>query len=206
MVRSQSVSVGRPNNVSDNPGEMPPPSRRRPQAFRLALGLERVGLFPLHFPWIAGLIVLTLSIAAAFGVARLKVDDSLSQLFRSDTAEFKQYEQVTRRFPSSEFDVLVVVEGKTLLARASLEALRNLVTHLQLIEGTRGIISLFSAREPPDNGKLPAALFPEPLPEGAEYDQLVQCVKDNEILRGKLLSEDGELALIVLALDPAIVA
>ena len=28
----------------------------------------------------------------------------------------------------------------------------------------------------------------------------------NEIIRGKLLSEDGELALIVLALDPAVVA
>jgi hypothetical protein len=40
-----------------------------------------------------------------FGVARIKVDDSLSQLFRSDTPEFKQYEEVARRFPSSEFDV-----------------------------------------------------------------------------------------------------
>ena len=55
-------------------------------------------------------------ITAAFGVTRIKVDDSLSQLFRSNTPEFKQYEEVTRRFPSSEFDVLVVVEGKDLLA------------------------------------------------------------------------------------------
>jgi uncharacterized protein len=204
MVRSQSVSVGRPNNVSNNPGKMPP-SRRRPQAFRLALGLERVGLFPLRFPWVAGLLALALSVAAAFGVARLKVDDSLSQLFRSDTAEFTQYEDVTRRFPSSEFDVLVVVEGKTLLDRASLEALRDLVTDLQLVEGTRGLISIFSARQPPEAGRLPEPLFPDPLPEGAEYDQLVQRVKENELLRGKLLSEDGELTLIVLALDPAIV-
>ena len=29
---------------------------------------------------------------------------------------------------------------------------------------------------------------------------------DNEIIRGKLLSEDGELTLIVLALDPTVVA
>ena len=198
------MSIGRPD-YSNGKEEAPSP-RRKPQDCRLALGFERVGLLSLRFPWIAGLIVLSLSIAAAFGIARLKVDDSLSQLFRSDTAEFKQYEAVTRRFPSSEFDVLVVAEGKTLLERASLEALRNLVTDLQLVEGTRGVISLFSAREPPDNGKLPAALFPEPLPEGAEYDQLVRRVKNNEILRGKLLSEDGELALIVLALDPAIVA
>ena len=92
---------------------------------------------------------------------RIKADDSLSQLFRSDTPEFKQYEEVTKRFPSSEYDVLVVVEGKTLLERDSLEKLRDLVTELQLIEGTRGIISLFSARQPPEDGHLPEPLFPE---------------------------------------------
>jgi predicted RND superfamily exporter protein len=98
------------------------------------------------------LVVIALAIAAGFGVARIKVDDSLSQLFRSDTQEFKQYEEVTRRFPSSEFDVLVVIEGKTLLARESIEKLRDLVTDLQLIDGTRGIISIFSARQPPEGG------------------------------------------------------
>ena len=134
------------------------------------------------------------------------MDDSLSQLFRSDSAEFHQYERVVRQFPSSEFDVLVVIEGKALLERNSIEKLRDLVTDLQLIDGARGIISLFSARQPPENGQLPAPLFPEELPQGAEYDRLVQKVLTNEIIRGKLLSEDGELALIVLALDPEVAA
>jgi predicted RND superfamily exporter protein len=153
-----------------------------------------------------GLATIVLLIAAVFGLARIKVDDSLSQLFRSDTPEFKTFEDVTRRFPSNEFDVLIVVEGKNLLERASIEKLRDLVTDLQLIEGTRGIISLFSARQPPQGDELPAPLFPDKLPEGAEYDQLVQRVMNNEIIRGKLLSEDGELTLIVLALDPHVVA
>jgi predicted RND superfamily exporter protein len=153
-----------------------------------------------------GLATIVLVIAAVFGLARIKVDDSLSQLFRSDTPEFKTFEDVTRRFPSNEFDVLIVVEGKNLLERASIEKLRDLVTDLQLIEGTRGIISLFSARQPPQGDELPAPLFPDKLPEGAEYDQLVQRVMNNEIIRGKLLSEDGELTLIVLALDPHVVA
>ena len=172
---------------------------------QLALGLERVGLFPLKYPLIATLIAVALSIAAAFGVARIKVDDSLSQLFRADTAEFRQYEALTRRFPSSEYDVLVVVEGKALLERASLEKLRDLVTDLQLIDGTKGLISLFSARQPPVAGQLPAPLFPETLPEGPEYEALIERVKTNEIIRGKLLSEDGELALIVVSLDQAVV-
>ena len=35
--------------------------------------------------------------------------------------------------------------------------------------------------------------------------RLIQRVLHNEIIRGKLLSEDGTLALVVLALDPKIV-
>jgi uncharacterized protein len=53
---------------------------------------------------------------------------------------------------------------------------------------------------------LPAALFPEELPQGADYDKFIETVKSNEIIRGKLLSEDGTLALIVLSLEPEVVA
>jgi predicted RND superfamily exporter protein len=190
-----------PDHATANAAGVPAPGQKRP--FRLALGIERFGLIPLRFP-IAGVIVFVLMAAlAAIGVMRIEADDSLSQLFRSDSPEFKQYEEVTKRFPSSEYDVLVVVEGKSLMERESLEKLRDLVTELQLIEGTRGVVSLFSARQPPEGGHLPEPLFPDPLPEGKAYDALVQKVLSNEIIRGKLVSEDGELALIVLALDPA---
>ncbi len=49
-------------------------------------------------------------------------------------------------------------------------------------------------------------MFPEPLPEGAAYDQLIDKVRSNDIIRGKLLSDDGDLALVVLALDPEVAA
>src|ERR1700688_3863502 len=140
-----------------------PCSRRTSGSQSIALGLERIGLISLRFPLLVGLTTIVLLIAAGFGLARIKVDDSLSQLFRSDTPEFKTFEEVTRRFPSNEFDVLIVVEGKV-LERASIEKLRDLVTDLQLIEGTRGIISLFSARQPPQGDALPAPLFPDHLP------------------------------------------
>ncbi|MDB5520948.1 MAG: putative superfamily transporter, partial [Tardiphaga sp.] len=171
----------------------------------IAFGVERIGLFAVKAPIVSCLVLLVLVIGAIFGIQRIKIDDSLSQLFRSDSKEYKQYEEVTRRFPSTEYDVLVVVEGPTLLARENLEKVRDLVTDLQLVEGTRGLISLFSARQAPAPGKLPAALFPSELPEGAAYDQFIETVKQNEIIRGKLLSEDGTLALVVLSLDPEVV-
>jgi len=177
-----------------------------PPAKSIAFGLERIGLIPMKAPILSCIILVGLIIGAIFGIDRIKIDDSLSQLFRSNSKDYKQYEAETKRFPATEFDVLVVVEGKTLLSRPNLEKMRDLVTDLQLVEGTRGIISLFSARQAPAPGKLPAALFPAELPEGADYDKFIETVKTNEIIRGKLLSEDGTLALIVLSLEPEVVA
>src|SRR5437764_1656593 len=177
-----------------------------PPAKSIAFRLERIGLIPMKAPILSCIILVGLIIGALFGIDRIKIDDSLSQLFRSNSKDYRQYEAEINRFPAVEFDVLVVVEGKTLLARDNLEKVRDLVTDLQLVEGTRGIISLFSARQAPAPGKLPAALFPSELPEGAAYDKFIETVKSNEIIRGKLLSEDGTLALIVLSLEPDVVA
>ena len=170
----------------------------------IAFGLERLGLWALRVPVVATLLLIALAIGAGFGVNRINVDDSLSQLFRSDTAEFRQFEEVTHRFPSNEYDVLVVVEGKTLLERDNVERLRSLVTDLQLVEGTRGLISFFSARQAPEGDRIPAPLFPEELPTGDAYDALLAKVRSNDIIRGKLLSDDGQLALVVLSLDPEV--
>ena len=177
----------------------------RPTA-SIAFGLERLGLIAVQAPILSCIVLLGLIVAAVFGIQRIKIDDSLSQLFRSNSKEYQQYEAETKRFPAVEFDVLVVVEGKTLLRRENLEKVRDLVTDLQLVDGTRGLISLFSARQAPAPGKLPAALFPSDLPQGADYDRFIETVKSNEIIRGKLLSDDGTLALIVLSLEPDVVA
>ena len=126
----------------------------------IAFGMERLGLIAVKAPILSCIILVGLMIAAIFGIERIKIDNSLSQLFRSNSKDYKQYEAVTKRFPATEFDVLVVVEGKTLLARENLEKIRDMVTDLQLVDGVRGLVSLFSARQAPEPGKLPAALFP----------------------------------------------
>src|SRR5215468_12118691 len=93
---------------------------QRPTA-SIAFGLERIGLIAVQAPILSCIVLVALIIGAIFGIERIKIDDSLSQLFRSDTREFHQYEEVTKKFPAEEFDVLAVVEGKTLLERGNLE-------------------------------------------------------------------------------------
>ena len=184
-------------------GPSPAPEAERPgERLNIAFGIERLAFVGLRWPIFALVALVLLVAAAVFGIERLTVDDSLSELFRSETPEFKTFEQETRKFPSNEYDVLVVIEGKTLLGRRQIAALRQLVTDLQLVDGDSGLISIFSARQPTAEGGLPEPVFPEELPEGAAYDALVNRLKENDLIRGKLLSEDGALTLVVMSLDP----
>src|ERR1035441_7084419 len=76
----------------------------------IAFGLERLGLIAVQAPILSCIVLAGLMIGALFGIDRIKIDDSLSQLFRSNSREYRQYEAETKRFPAVEFDVLVVVE------------------------------------------------------------------------------------------------
>ncbi len=171
----------------------------------IALGIERLALIPFKAPAATVLAALAIAVLAILGIQRIKTDDSLSQLFRSEDPAFKQFEQVSRDFPSSEYDVLIVVSGQSLLARELVEKLRDFVTDVQLIDGVRGALSMFSARQPAPEGGMPEPLFPDPLPEGSAYHALIDQVKGNEIIRGKLLSDDGRLAVAILSLEPSAV-
>jgi predicted RND superfamily exporter protein len=143
---------------------------------------------------------------AVLGLNRLKVDDSLSELFRNNSVEFRQYEEIDRRFPSSEYDVLIVVEGPKLLSREGLAAFRNVVLDLRLAEGVSDLVSMLSARGKPDPSGYPPPIVPDQLPDGEAFAAMIAELKSNEIVNGKFLSADGQLALMVLALDRQMVA
>jgi uncharacterized protein len=172
------------------------------RAAAITFGLDRIGLWALAAPWLSLALIVLLTALAAWSVTRLKVDDSLSELFRTNTAEFRQYEEIDRRFPSSEFDVLVVIEGKDLLKRPQIEAVRRAIVELQLADGVGGLVSMLSARGKPDASGYAAPIVPDTLPtDAADYDAVVKRLTDNEVVKGKFLSDDGTLAMGVISLD-----
>ena len=168
----------------------------------VGLGFERIGYLCLRAPVIALAFIVVISLIAAIGILRVDVDDSIEGMFASDTKEFKKYQVMASRFPSSAYDVIVVVEGDILENAESLEALRTLVLELNFVDASNGLISLFSARQPLNEDGFPAPLVPGNLPEDEEsFAKLRQKILNNEIIKEKLLSADGKLALIVLPLN-----
>jgi len=176
------------------------------RSFLFSFGIERLGLVALKAPLLSALLITVLTALAAWSAMHIKVDDSLSELFRTNSEEFRRYEEIDRRFPSSEYDVLVVVEGKDLLSRERLENFAGLTTELQLVDGVSGLVSMLSARDKPDATGYAPPLVPDDLPEDdAAFANIVAALKTNDIVKGKFLSDDGELALIVIALDRNVV-
>lgn len=176
------------------------------RSFLFSFGLDRLGLVALAAPWLSAILIVILTGLAIMGVMNLKVDDSLSELFRTDTKEFREYEEIDKKFPSSEYDVLVVVEGKDLLEKPQLEIFRNVVVDLQLTDGVGGVVSMLSARGMPDATGYAAPIVPDDFPEDeAGYKAIIDTMRTNDVVKGKFLSDDGQLALVVLALDRAVV-
>ncbi len=176
------------------------------RSFLFSFGLDRIGLVALRAPVLSAAIIVAVSVLAVFGWMKLAVDDSLSELFRTDTEEFRRYEEIDRLFPSSEYDVLVVAQGERLLERPQLAAFTNAVLEVQLADGVKGVVSMLSARGKPDAAGYAPPIVPDELPEGEAYGAVVAALRANEIVKGKFLSDDGTLALIVVALDRAAVA
>jgi len=175
------------------------------RSFLFSFGLDKLGLLALRAPLVSAAVIAVLTVLAVIGVSRLAVDDSLSELFRTNTKEFRQYEEIDRRFPSSEYDVLVVVEGRELLSRPQLEAFGRTAVELQLADGVNGIVSMLSARDKPDASGYAPPLVPDDIPQGAAFDDVVKRLRENDVVKGKFLSDDGQLALIVISLDRKVV-
>lgn len=167
-----------------------------------------MGLPAVRWPFTALLLLFLFSAFCALGIPNLKTDHSLSELFSSDSVEFDQYKVMSKRFPTSEFDVLVVVESENLMQPEILEEIRGLHLELQLAEAVQGIISIFSMREPPDETGFPPPLIPTELPKGEEFEKLAKRVVDHPLIGGKLLSRpDGksQLTLLIMSLKQDVI-
>ena len=148
----------------------------------------RLGRIALQAPILSCIVLVALMHAPYL---RHQLHQILNYSLASCSGPIPRYSPVHEALPGDGIDVLAVVEGSnpTLLARYNLESCATLSPTSARRWHARPISCSRRARAAP--GKLPAALFPSELPEGADYDKFIETVKTNEIIRGKPLSEDG---------------
>jgi len=177
----------------------------------LGFGIERIGLLPLRHPWLALLALFAFSAFCATGILKLETDDALSDLFRSESPIYQDYKVMSELFPSSERDVLVVLEGKELLSPDGLETIRNVHQELEFVDSVDGALSIFSMRGSPNKDGYAPPIIPHDIPAYNEgFDLVEKGIKEHPLVYGKMLSEPDkqgkQIALVVLSIRPDIKA
>lgn len=170
----------------------------------IGFGLEKVGLLPLIAPRICITLIFLLTAISLFGVPKLTSDAALSDLFRSNTIEYKDYKSMSDRFPTSEFDIFLVIEGQKLLEPNKLNAMRDLTLDIQFAQAVEGVISMFDMRGEPDKNGVSPLIIPNELPTGQKFEDLKKKIMSHPLIDGKLISEKdetGQLSLIILSLN-----
>ncbi len=163
-------------------------------------GVERLGLAALKWPRavLAGLVLLTAIMAG--GVVKVGFNADMRDVFRSKSQAYRSFEEITGIFPGSEFDAMLLVEGRDIFTPKRLEALRSLHLDMNFIDGVKGVISIFSVRQPPQGSNALAPVIPAELaPE--KMQALKSGLLKHPIVRGKLLSGQGDLTLFIIKLD-----
>lgn len=151
-------------------------------------GIERLGLLSLRAPLVVLGVVAVITMITGYGLTKLSTDAAISDLFRSSSQDYADYERLNKTFTTSEYDILLVLEGDDLLSRDNLEKLREISQEIQFVEAIKGVMSLFDMRTKPNKKGVTAPVIPADLPEGKEYAKLLEQIKQHPLIVGKFLS------------------
>ncbi|MFD0986353.1 efflux RND transporter permease subunit [Methyloligella solikamskensis] len=182
-------------------GEERPPT----WIYRTSKPILILGEIPARYPVISLIVLLLMTVVMGIGLSKLKTDDSLDQFLRSDSPDYQVFERMSERFPASDLDIYLAVEGDDLLGAKHLNQLRELNFDLLFADGVESITSIFSLRQPlPDEG-TPAALIPDELPEDKDaLAELQHDIETHPLAESRLISPDTNgtrLALLVVSLQ-----
>ena len=163
-------------------------------------GLEKLGILSARYPRATLLLIAATLPLFLFFAARLEFNSDIREIFRSQSEGFAVLEEVTRQYPGAGRDILLVVEGENIFEAKALNALRFLHLDLGLTPDVKYVLSIFSARKPPDAEGNAPSLFPPQITADTDLTQLRKDVLAHPLIAGKLLSKDSKLALVVIAL------
>lgn len=169
----------------------------------LGFGIERVGLIPIRYPWQTLTLLLSFTIFCIVGLFNLQPEGRLSELYRGQSANYADYERISKQFPVSELDILLLISGKDLLDQKKISDVRAIQEEVEFLEGVSSTLSMFSLRGKPNaTGKAPP-LFPAELTEaeGAVYKKALKEIEEHPDIYDNMLSRkaaDGEQTSLII--------
>lgn len=170
--------------------------------------IERLGILSVRWPRLMLGILVGLFLLSGYGITRVNFNSDLREIYRTDSAAFANLLEMTRQYSTGANDIYLVIEGGDLLGREVLKKLRALHLELRFIDGVRQVFSMFSARSPPAKDGRSRPIVPSTITETLNLVELRSKLMAHPFVGRNLLSQDGELALFIVAMtkQPASIA
>lgn len=153
---------------------------------------------------LASALVIVGSGLAAVGTARLGLDDSYEDVFRSQDARYQQFMRLARTFGTGENDCVVLLESADILTRPALAAILEIHNRAGELAEVESVVSLYTARRPRRVGRLFLPLFPTDKGTDEQFERARVEADSHPLVKDVLLSADHRASLVLVRLTRAV--
>jgi uncharacterized protein len=150
-------------------------------------------------------LLIVLTITMALGIQWVSTDDALENFLRAPTEDYRTFERMRERFPTSDHDVFVTIEAPNIFTASNLQSLQELQFTLLLAKSVKSVVSIYSLKEPLHAEGVPDPIIPDEIPEEpAELKRLETRLYQHPLSQDRLLAKrdnGGQLTLFLVGLD-----
>jgi len=177
--------------------------------------VNRYAQFFSRHPRIVLVFVIAMTLAALFGLTRLRFDDTPRGIIRSGDAAFLELQEVQAQFGADDNDFVLALFADDWFTPARVGILRRveeLARGVDGVDSVQGLASVVELR----GGLLPVPLLPGGDAAPGAFETARRRAHEHPLVGGALLSEDGTAALVfvrlagedlsITELDPALAA
>lgn len=149
--------------------------------------------------WLLAAAVIVMTAIAGYGASRVEFDDVPRSVIKTEHGDFVYLEKLFDDFGSDDNDVVVLLEADDIFAPEVVRTLRRIAAAAREVDGVQSVRSLEDVIliEP---GSGPRSLLPDDGASAAEFSQARQAALRQPLVRGQVISEDGQAAMIVVRL------
>lgn len=144
-------------------------------------------------------LVIFISIGAVVGANQIKFDDGARDLFVSSQPEYQQYERHAARYPRADTDIIVHANAGTTFSKDQLEALRDFILDVQLVEGVELAVSIFSLQSYDDDLGEFRNLIGDDLGNESGVQNLLSEARNSKLVIAPLISETLDETVMMLS-------
>jgi predicted RND superfamily exporter protein len=165
--------------------------------------MNKLANFVTKFAWPILIVTIVLTILAGMQLKNLKIEDDITKYMSADDPEIEFYSEMVDKFGGAQVDMAVIsLEYKDLFQVKNLKCVKNIVDELDNAPYIKSVTSFLNmpeilATEEGLEVKDLVEIFPE---NDEEAKELKESLLENSLVKGKFISKDGNVTLIMAEL------